>query len=133
MVRCAAHLAGAVLLVVGVGVPAASPAAPPVDIDWKTLPEYMAMDRDAQRRLILHTRRLAMRQLAYTDFERAECVGALFDVTEEGHRQFYNLKGFLKKSAEERLFPDWKAQQIVAYVVKKHLCPPASGSLSSAN
>ena len=94
------------------------------EIDWKTLPEYMAMDRDAQRQLISHTRRLVMRKLAKTDLDRAECISWLFNFdTEEGRSQFYNLKAFLKDATHEGLFPGWKAQQVAAYVMKTHLCP----------
>jgi hypothetical protein len=102
----------------------ASVVAEEPQIDWKTLPEYMAMDRDEQRQLISHTRRLVMRKLAKTDIDRAECVSWLFNFdTEEGKSQFYNLKAFLKDAAHEGLFPGWKAQQVAAYVMKTHLCP----------
>lgn len=101
-------------------------------IDWKTLPEYMAMDRDQQRHLILHTRRLVMRKLAQTDFGRAECVAGLFDVTEEGHEQYYNLKGFMNESTKENLFPGWKVQQIAAWVMKTHLCPEKAAASATS-
>lgn len=90
-------------------------------IEWKTLPEYMAMDRDAQLELILKTRRIVMRKIALTDFPRAECIGGLFAVTDEGNKQFYNTKGFLKAAAEKGL--DWRAQQLVAHMITKEFCP----------
>ena len=93
-------------------------------IDWKTLPEYMAMDRDQQRQLIWETKTAVMRQIAQSDLDRAECIAGLFDFgNKAGQQQFYNLKGFLKESAQEVLFPGWKAQQVAAWVMKKHLCP----------
>lgn len=101
-------------------------------IDWKTLPEYMEMDRDAQRELILHTRRIVMRQLAETDFDRAECVSRLFDVdTKEGQSQYYDTKGLLKAAAEKEL--DWKAQQIVAHTITKDFCPAPSEDQAQAS
>ena len=103
-------------------------------IDWKTLPEYMAMNRDEQRHLISHTRRLVMRKLAETDIDRAECVSWLFNFdTKEGKNQFYNLKAFLRDAASENLFPGWKAQQVAAYVMKIHLCPADSPRELSSN
>ncbi|MEW8048828.1 MAG: hypothetical protein AB2809_00505 [Candidatus Thiodiazotropha sp.] len=109
-------------------------AADETVIAWKTLPEYMAMDRDAQRDLISTTRRLVMRKLAETDIDRAECVSWLFNFdTEEGRNQFYNLKGFLKDAAHEGLFPGWKAQQVAAYVMKTHLCPAGRSTALSSN
>ncbi|MEW8063283.1 MAG: hypothetical protein AB2794_03920 [Candidatus Thiodiazotropha endolucinida] len=90
--------------------------------DWKTLPEYMAMDRDAQRQLISHTRRLVMRKLAETDLDRAECVSWLFNFdTEEGQKQFYTIKGMLKTAAEDG--STWNAQQVVAHIITKEYCP----------
>ncbi|MEW8072606.1 MAG: hypothetical protein AB2826_19490 [Candidatus Thiodiazotropha sp.] len=103
-------------------------------IDWKTLAEYMAMDRDTQRKLIWDTLRIVMRKLAETDIDRAECVSGLFDFgTEEGQNQFYNLKAFLSDAASENLFPGWKAQQVAAYVMKTHLCPADSPTELSLN
>ncbi len=90
-------------------------------IEWKTLPEYMAMDRDAQLELILKTRRIVMRKIAQTDFPRAECIGGLFAVTEEGNKQFWNTKGMLKTAAEDG--STWKAQQVVAHMITKEYCP----------
>lgn len=97
------------------------------EIAWKTLPEYMAMNRDAQRQLISSTTRTIMLQLAKTDFPRAECVSWLFNFdTEEGRQQFYNTKGLLKAAAEDG--STWKAQQIVAYVITKKFCPALSSN-----
>ncbi len=94
------------------------------DINWKTLPEYMVMDRDAQRHLILHTRRLVMRRLAETDIDRAECVSWLFNFdTKEGQNQFYTTKGMLKVAAKDG--SNWKAQQVVAHMIIKEYCPAA--------
>lgn len=107
------------LLPVGSGTAVADQQA---GIDWKTLPEYMAMDRDEQRHLILHTRRLVMHQLAQKDLVRAECVSWLFDFNkEEGRQQFYNTKGLLKAAAEKGI--EWKAQQLVAQMITKEFCP----------
>ncbi|MES9948987.1 MAG: hypothetical protein ABW118_08515 [Candidatus Thiodiazotropha sp.] len=91
-------------------------------IDWKTLPEYMAMDRDEQRKLIWDTLRIVMRKLAETDIDRAECVSWLFNFdTEEGQNQFYTIKGMLKTAAEDG--STWKAQQVVAHMITKEYCP----------
>ncbi len=94
-----------------------------VVIDWKTLPEYMAMDRDGQRGVIMTTQHALMRQMAATDYARAECIAGLFDVTEEGNKQFYDLKGLLRKAAEKDI--GWKAQHVVVFKIEK-LCPKTS-------
>lgn len=92
-----------------------------LSLEWKTLPEYMALDRDAQRDLILTTRRVVARQYAETDFPRAECMSWLLNGdTEEGRAQFYDTKGLLKAAADKG--SDWKAQQVVAYKIER-LCP----------
>lgn len=96
-------------------------------IDWKTLPEYMAMDRDAQRKLIWDTLRIVMRKLAETDIDRAECVSGLFDFgTEAGQNQFYTTKGMLRTAAEDG--STWKAQQVVAHMITKEYCPALSSN-----
>lgn len=101
-------------------------------MDWKTLPEYMEMGRDAQRELIWDTLRAVMRQLAETDFERAECVAGLFDFdTEEGRKQFYDTKGLLKAAAEKGL--DWKAQQVVAHTITRDFCPASPSDQAQAS
>ncbi|WP_369156987.1 hypothetical protein [Candidatus Thiodiazotropha sp. LNASS1] len=91
-------------------------------IEWKTLPEYMAMDGMAQFELIAETRRVVMRKLAHEDLYRAECVSDLYNFdTQAGRKQFYNTKGFLKVAAKKGL--DWKAQQLVAHMITKEFCP----------
>lgn len=94
-------------------------------IDWKTLPEYMAMDRDAQRQLIWDTRRAVMRKLAETDFDRAECVAELFDFDkEEGKKQFYDTKGYLAYS-HKRGSSDTANGMVIRWIEKK-LCKPTA-------
>ena len=117
-----ALLAGAILFFSGVVHATDEP-----QIEWKTLPEYMAMDRDTQRQLISDTTRTIMLQLAKSDFSRAECVSWLFNFdTEEGRQQFYNTKGLLKAAAKDG--STWKAQQIVAHVITKEFCPASSSN-----
>ena len=123
-------LVAALCLLVSVTVRAESLGPPPEPIKaWKTLAEYVAMNRDEQRHMIQRTRRALMRKLAYIDFPRAECVSELFNFdTEAGQKQFYNLKGFLKEVERDGLFSGWKAQQVASYVMKTHMCPPSAAN-----
>ena len=126
-------LVAALCLFVSVTARAESLGPPPEPIkEWKTLAEYVAMNRDDQRQLIWNTRRALMRKLAYTDFPRAECISDLFNFdTDTGQKQFYNLKGFLKEAQQDGLFPGWKAQQVASYVMKTHMCPEATAKATT--
>lgn len=88
-----------------------------------TLQEYRLMERDAQRLLILESRRaLFHKYLDHNDIEQASCIARLFDVkTVEGIKQIGKIEELLETEANRSI--NQTAEKIATNFMKMNFCP----------
>ncbi len=88
-----------------------------------TLREYRLMDRDAQRLLILESRRaLFHKYLDHDDIEQMSCIARLFDAkTEAGIKQIGKIEELSETEANRSI--NRTAEEIATNFMKINFCP----------